>query len=906
MYSRLKQSKRALSFVLALALVLNIVLSSGFFRVAVQAADEDAPSAVFYVDGDNGLDTNDGQSAENPFKTIAKAYAEIPSGNKKTVIVICGKVDMRAADAGMSTAASYYYYAAPGVCHEGEVVFTSIWGGTNYKEKGAQLNTPLYYMLMGNTTFENIYITSRPYALYANYYDLCIGEGVTTNGYTETTRQPNCFARIIYLGTSSGIFNAIRDDVNVGLTGIYAQNVNFTMKGCSVDNLYGCGASYQGDGNNGKSFGATINIEGGTVIDLSITNANGTTKISDLNVTIGNASVGTLTLGTNGFITDENKTITYKDKTGEVSVAGFDTLKLVNSNVTVASLDTVKTIETTDSSNLTVQGEITDTVNVAVTKAGHKWTANGALITAPSGTAKNMFTLTNTDGCAWEYADGSNATWTIVSDPDAFYVDGVNGLDTNDGFSAEKPLKTLAAAYEKVTASTTTYIVICGEVNLSESLVNASAAVTKQTIGNANGGIKHPGTVVLTSKYKDVDYRDAGAGLSLGGKTWDLMGNTVLENINITEKATSIAANYYSFYMGEGIGGKCVADSVVLGFNGAIMYNNGPLKYRPKDITFTMKSGTIGILYGTGLSNQGWDNKDATAAYVPINSTLNIEGGNITDRVYCAAAAVASIKNINLNIGGNAVVNKLQSKFTSASPIIHGEITCLIDLEGKNVKTIINDNEFDKVYVIDTANKAASGEGAGTLTLPEGYDIVEKIAQDPVSKMRYAAIKSNGVYTANPFNLTIAQAGLNIKAGANDKDVALCLRAMYLANELVKGKLTDYGISYLDEGGAWQDISAAESAYSFDGKNLVNAFYNLSGALAELDKTTSYRVYMVVNGEIVYSGVAAINPATVLAGINDQLLNNKVTPTVAQTEVIQEKLAGTEAAEHLSYFFPAN
>ncbi len=901
MYSRLKQSKRALSFILALALVLNIVLSSGFFHVAVQATGEDEPSAVIYVDGVGG-DNADGETADTAYKTIAEAYQGIPAGNKKTVIVICGKVDMRAADAGVSSAANYYYYAAPGVCHEGEVVFTSTWGGTNYKDtKGAQLNTPLYYMLMGNTTFENIYITSRPYAIYANYYNLCVGEGVTTNGYTETTLQPNCFARNIYLGTSSGIFNAIRDDVNVGLTGIDAQNVNFTMKGCSVDNLYGCGASYQGDGNNGKSFGATINIEGGTVINLSVTNANGTTKISDLNVTIGNASVGTLTLGTNGFITDENKTITYKNKTGAVSVAGFDTLKLVNSSVTVSSLDTVKTIETMDTSNLTVEAAPATPIPVTVTMAGHKWTANGALITAPSGTAKNMFTLTNTDGCAWEYADGSNATWTIVSDPDAFYVDGVNGLDTNDGLSAEKPLKTLAAAYEKVTASTTTYIVICGKVNLSESLVNASAAVTKQTIGNANGGIKHPGTVVLTSTYKDVDYSLTGAGLSLGGETWDLMGNTVLENINITEKATSIAANYYSFYMGEGIGGECVADSVVLGFNGAIMYNNGPLKYRPKDITFTMKSGTIGILYGTGLSNQGWDNRDTTDAYVPINSTLNIEGGTITDRVYCAAAAVASINNINLNIGGNAVVNKLQSKFTSASPIIHGEITCLIDLEGKNVTTIINDNEFDKVYVIDTANNSASGEGAGTLTLAEGYDIVEKIAQDPVTKMRYAAIKSNGVYTAHPFNLTFAQVGLNTKAGAKDDEVAICLRAMYLAGD--KAKPTDYGICRLNENDEWVEYSAKESAYSFDGKNLVNAFYNLSGALENLDSTSSYRVYMVVNGVTVYSdAIVSITPRTVLTNINNQLLAGGYVSDTQRTSLEALVESNPAVGEILTYF----
>ncbi len=907
MYSRLKQSKRALSFVLALALVLNIVLSSGFFHVAVQAADEDEPK-VIYVDGVGAADGADGSTAEKAYKTIAEAYRDIPSGNKKTVIVICGKVDMRAADAGMSTAGSYCYYAAPDVRYEGEVVFTSTWGETNYKDtKGAQLNTPQYYMLMSDTTFENIHITSRPFALYANYYNLCIGEGVTTNGYTETL-QPNCFARNIYLGTSSAIFNAIRDDENVGLTGIYAQeDVNFTMKGCcSVDNLYGHGATYQGDGNNGKSFGATINIEGGKVDNLVVSNSDLTTKVNALNVLIGtNATVSAMTLGASDFITG-TKTITYKDKTGDGFVAGFDVLELINSNITVDSLDTVETIKTTDTSNLTVQGEITDAVNVAVTKAGHKWTANGALITAPADTAEGMFKMTNADGCAWEYANGTYATWTVVADPDAFYVDGEYGDDTNEGLTADKPLKTLAAAYEKVTASTTTYIVICGEVHLAESLVNASAKVTRQAIGNANGGIKHPGTVVLTSKYKGADYRDVGAGLNLGYVEWDLLGNTVLENINILKDAKRITANYFTLHFGKGIGvcadgNNRVAEYVTLGYYLNSLYNESVLTHWARDIEFTMESGAIGTLYGTGEKNQGWNNTVNHNGYVAYNVTLNIEGGEIGLMYAAAAYANWPVNDINIYVGGNAVVKKMIAK--NGTPTINGEATCILDLNGRDLTFAMSD-QIIKVYVIDTANKAASGEGAGTLTLSEGYDMVQKIAQDPVTKMRYAAIKSNGVYTANPFNLTIAQAGLNTKAGEGNDEVALCLRAMYLANDLAKP--TDFGISYVDEGGVWQDISAAGSAYSFDGKNLVNAFYNLTGALEELDKTASYRVYMKVNGVTVYSGVAAITPATVLAGINSQLLDNKVTPTVAQTAVIQEKLAGTEAAEHLSYFFPAN
>ena len=878
MYSRLKQSKRALSFVLALVLVLNIVLSSGFFRVAVQAADEDAPDKVIYVDG-VGSDEADGTTAEKAYKTIAQAYLDIPAGNTKTVIVICGNVSMRAEGAGMttitgvngtSTYTSTSFYAARDIFHEGEVVFTSTWGGINYKTtKSAQLQTAQNYMLMGNTTFENIYITGRPYALYANYYNLCIGEGVTTSSSNE-------FASILYLGTNSTNYNAIRYSDVVESDGIPAKDVTFTMKSCTVANLYGHGSSYQGDGNNGKSFKATLNIEGGTVTNLIVKNANETTKINDLNVTIGNASVNAWTLGTNTFITG-TKTITYKNKTGAVSVAGFDALELENSSVTVSSLDTVETIKTTDTSSLTVETAPEGAIPVTVTKAGHKWVSNGALITAPADTAEDTFVLTESGDCVWKYANGTNATWTVEGEPDVFYVGGANGNDNNDGLSANNALETLAAAYAKISATNkVTYIVICGDVKLVDSLVTVQ---TKNVIGQS-GGIKHTGTVVLTSEYKGNSYRGEGVGLDLGGLSvnWDLLGDTVIENIDIRKDANNITANYFKLHFGKGIGvhetgNKRVAYSVTLGFGSMNLYNNGVLKHRPRDIVFTMESGAITVLNGTGQGNQGWDNKDGNGKYNPYNVTLNIEGGKI-ETLNCADNnAEAAVNNINVHVGGNAVVDNLAAKNNQSSnkPTIKGEIACVLDLNGRYMELNVAD-EIIKLYLIDTANKKASGEGAGTLKMT-GIDLVQKIAQDPVSKMRFAAIKSEGnVYTANPFNLTIAQVGLNTKAGANDDEVAICLRAMYLANDLAKP--TDFGISYLDENGKWQNISAAGSAYSFDGKNLVNAFYNLNGALEKLDNTNSYRVYMVVNGETVYSDyVANITPRTVLTNINNQLKN---------------------------------
>ena len=915
MYSRLKQSKRALSFVLALVLMLNLVLSSGFFSVAVQATTEAEPDKVIYVDG-IGSGNADGSSAENAFKTIAEAYLQIPANNTKTVIVICGEVHL---DDSLVIANQNTYYTQKIIGmgegadisyqkHAGTVVFTSKYGDEDYRDAsvGFYLDD-VEWNLLGDTTLENIDIRNDANRIVANYYTLTFGEGIGVYGTGS-----NRIALYVFLGYNNFyLYNGGADTVTgKSILTVRPHDVKFTMKSGTISYLNGTGTGLQGWNNKDSNttyvpYNVALDIEAGTVTNLTLV-ANKDASVNDVKISIGSrATVGNLTFTSSTGTIKGTKTIAYTGKTGTVSVAGFDALELTNSNITVSSLDTVKSIQVTDSSNLTVQEAPAEAIPVTVTMASHKWTSNGALITAPAGTAENAFVLTNTDGCAWKYANGSNATWTIVDDPNAFYVDGVNGDDNNSGLSADEPLQTLAAAYAKIPANNEkTVIVICGEVHLNASLANASASVTKKVIGNENGGIKHTGTVVFTSEYKGNDYRGENVGLYLSGVEWNLLGDTVIENIDIKEKSTYIVANYYSFYMGEGLGDNLVADKIVLGFNGATMCNNDVITTVAHDIAFTMKSGTIGTLYGQGLNDQGYRNKDSASGYVPINVTLNIEGGTITDRVYIASnQSITSINNINLNIGGNANVGKLQGYYTHATstsnpdpnPTVKGEINCIFDLGGKYKELYCNDKNFN-LYVIDTANTAVSGAEAGMLKMT-GYDIVEKIAQDPATKMRYAAVKSAGVYTAHPFNLTFSQIGINTIAGENDDEVAICLRGTYLANSelLNSGAITDYGICTVVDGVPGEKASA-KANYPFDGKNLMHAYYDLLGSLTaeKIDSTVYYCTYMVINGETVYSSaVAKVTPSEVLAYINT-LIKGGATVTAAQEARIKALMETNE------------
>lgn len=191
----------------------------------------------------------------------------------------------------------------------------------------------------------------------------------------------------------------------------------------------------------------------------------------------------------------------------------------------------------------------------------------------------------------------------------------------------------------------------------------------------------------------------------------------------------------------------------------------------------------------------------------------------------------------------------------------------ILDLNGFDVTVAVN----EPLYVIDTKNISATGEGEGIGTVKNtGTGEVVTVSQDPVTKMRYLAIMNeNGTYSAHPFNMTISQLGLNTKKEA------ICVRASFMANDKVK-KIIDYGFSI---GGV--DTSAKEK-YPFDG-NFVNAYADLTDSLVSdtaLDKQKTAKAYVKIGNETIYStNEAVITPREVLKGINKTEVAAKATDT---------------------------
>ncbi len=136
----------------------------------------------------------------------------------------------------------------------------------------------------------------------------------------------------------------------------------------------------------------------------------------------------------------------------------------------------------------------------------------------------------------------------------AVYLDGMQGDDTSDGTSAENAVKTLPRAYELL-------MPLLSDADSSATLVILSATEVSGLHFNLENTYEHKGTLTVTSLFDSIDYRPAGACLSIGdagdGKEvrFQLAGPTLFENIVISRSSTKSLTIYVSdsLVMGEGV-----------------------------------------------------------------------------------------------------------------------------------------------------------------------------------------------------------------------------------------------------------------------------------------------------------------------------------------------------------------
>jgi len=196
-----------------------------------------------------------------------------------------------------------------------------------------------------------------------------------------------------------------------------------------------------------------------------------------------------------------------------------------------------------------------------------------------------------------------------------------------------------------------------------------------------------------------------------------------------------------------------------------------------------------------------------------------------------------------------------------------------LDLNGQK-DVVANISDGIELSVIDSANMALDGSTAGTLTIT-GNGTVAKVSHS--GDYRYLAVETEGTYSFHPFNMAIS------KLGINTIGEAVCIQVSFIANDVVKAKLDDYGIKSVSSEDA--PFSAKEK-YTFGSKNGIHAYFDLKGSFDadKLDVSCQYQAYMTVDGVDVLSNyILDITPREVLKTINKEGL----TPTTTQETAIK-------------------
>ena len=187
------------------------------------------------------------------------------------------------------------------------------------------------------------------------------------------------------------------------------------------------------------------------------------------------------------------------------------------------------------------------------------------------------------------------------------------------------------------------------------------------------------------------------------------------------------------------------------------------------------------------------------------------------------------------------------------------EITndAVLDLAGFSGKVTLTNGA--KLTVYDSGNSSKTGADAAKLTV-EGDGSVEKISLQ--KGYRYLKVENaDGTYSFHPFNMAFTHVGLNTKTNS------VCVRVAFVANDVVKAKLTDYGIYSVE----FDAYASSQEKYPFGEQNGVYAYYDFENSFGadDMDATKPIKLYMTVDGETIETEYTAnIIPREVLKDVN--------------------------------------
>jgi uncharacterized repeat protein (TIGR02543 family) len=734
-------SGRILSLILVLAMVLGALQ---YAAPVARAANADHSLTSVYLSG-AGSDSNDGATSSTPVLTFAEAkrLLNLTDGT----IYITGRVTvsdsqtwdlsgytnaMVKRNTSFDTSNDLVFLTSPGSLTLNNITIdgnkTNVTAG-----KGAliSVNSDTALVMNSGAVLQNCNTTGKGGAIFMRGGGLTLNSGSKISGNTTTSRGGGVYTDGGSITMNGGEItgNTVDEGSSYGGGGLYLDAGAFSMRGGTI-------------ANNSATLGDAIYIYMQMFPEIGA-NASISGSIYLNNPTAHLIITGALThsLTLEAETPEEGRVVAVGSTSPSYTLTAADCAKFnYNGGCWYFSLDTVynaikltatlpsipvtgvslnktsDTLTTGGTDHLTSTIAPTDATDQNVTWASDNTSVatvdTTGLVTAVAAGTANI-TVTTDDG-------HFIASCAVTVNPPPVYMNGVSGVDTNDGSSAATAVKTFARAKALLSATNGT-ILITGKLTVSDTqtwnLSDYTNAVVKRdasfTGSNDLISLSSPGNLTLSNII--IDGNNVTTSKSIisvnSGVTLTLNSGAILRNAKSTGNCGAVYVNGGSLTMNAG-SQICGNTTTKRGAGVYLDQASG---------SFTMNGGEISGNTATGSYGGGgvWIN----------NGAFSLSGGTIANNsapagdaiyVYGATAypSIGSAANVSgviyfnttaqsLNITG-ALTNSLTLK--SASPaegliIARGAASPAYSLTAADLAKCICGNSTWKL-ALDTANNA--------------------------------------------------------------------------------------------------------------------------------------------------------------------------------------------------------
>ncbi|MBQ4151387.1 MAG: D-alanyl-D-alanine carboxypeptidase family protein [Clostridia bacterium] len=669
---------------------------------SITITKREAPAAlevVYLSEGASGT----GESADSPIGTFDAAIARLDTAAGGTIVLV-GTYNI---DENIQLSD-----------YAGEILITSVYGGTDYRDSGAKLVFAGEHHLAvgGPTTFDGITLkctnvgTAQIASIAGNFFPLTIGEDVDTVDASENDAAllyivggPNNDTTKGALGEGKSSTLTVKSGSYQGITTFSRRIANLSHKGTMNVNISGNTYAkdlYLGTMGTAAAGGTTVfTIEDtASVNTLYLANYTNTKTNGTVTVTVkDNATVNALDKCADKFFTQGNaKNLNMALTASVAGVENFNNVSLIDVEyVTVADRST---------ENLTFAS--VNTIDVTA------YAKDGLTLPYPAELSEFTLTLTYISGSIntiYTYSvkeENGVAAATLLStesfDGSVVYVkDGGNG----NGASAATPCGSIEAAHALLPNGGT--VVLVGETTIS-------AKTTLPT---------YEGVITYTNVYGGVDYRDSGARLYFpSGITVILGGEAVFKDIAIhTDTYTYISAGFNPLTFDTGVVTTHTEENLakdsdeVNGLRITGGYNTLTLGEVTdnRNANITLKSGFFRYVHGFSRYS-GKTTYTGTA-------TIAVEGTAVVDELITGATQNdATAANVNLTLSDDARIYNVFLGGQQKTNLLTGTFNFVVN--GGDIY------EIDALCLF-TAVECNSILTYDVNTVPEGLVMLAEVAQ---------------------------------------------------------------------------------------------------------------------------------------------------------------------------------